>query len=211
MNSKHIQIKVRNGGKWEKKKWNFYWSIWVSWQIASWSIFKSQSFSLPFLQSKGSSKRNCIFDPKLLQNNFYSNYQLKGFFFFFLFLAQIFVGPFVVVQTYHCILMKLLPNSMLRCVFFFPITNNEKWHIKLESLDFMVCKILWMQVHHDMKAPLAHYFLYTGHNSYLTGNQLSSDCSEEPIVKALKRGVRVIELDLWPNSTRDGVDVRHGG
>ncbi|KAH7864055.1 hypothetical protein Vadar_025182 [Vaccinium darrowii] len=66
-------------------------------------------------------------------------------------------------------------------------------------------------VHHDMKAPLAHYFLYTGHNSYLTGNQLSSDCSEEPIVKALKRGVRVIELDLWPNSTRDGVDVRHGG
>ncbi|KAI8574019.1 hypothetical protein RHMOL_Rhmol01G0321300 [Rhododendron molle] len=66
-------------------------------------------------------------------------------------------------------------------------------------------------VHHDMTAPLAHYFLYTGHNSYLTGNQLSSDSSDEPIIRALKRGVRVIELDLWPNSTRDGVDVRHGG
>lgn len=71
-------------------------------------------------------------------------------------------------------------------------------------------KILW-QVHHDMTAPLAHYFLYTGHNSYLTGNQLSSDSSDEPIIRALNRGVRVIELDLWPNSTRDGVDVRHGG
>ncbi|KAA8549413.1 hypothetical protein F0562_001114 [Nyssa sinensis] len=66
-------------------------------------------------------------------------------------------------------------------------------------------------VHHDMNAPLAHYFLYTGHNSYLTGNQLSSDCGVDPIIKALKRAVRVIELDLWPNSTRDNVDVRHGG
>ncbi|KAL4576149.1 hypothetical protein LXL04_012238 [Taraxacum kok-saghyz] len=66
------------------------------------------------------------------------------------------------------------------------------------------------QVHHDMTAPLQHYFIYTGHNSYLTGNQLNSDCSEVPIIKALKRGVRVIELDLWPNSSKDGIHVLHG-
>ncbi|CAN0837976.1 Phosphoinositide phospholipase C 6 [Linum grandiflorum] len=66
------------------------------------------------------------------------------------------------------------------------------------------------QVHHDMCAPLSHYFIYTGHNSYLTGNQLSSDCSEVPIIKALQRGVRVIELDLWPNSAKDEVLVLHG-
>ncbi|GMH12713.1 hypothetical protein Nepgr_014554 [Nepenthes gracilis] len=66
-------------------------------------------------------------------------------------------------------------------------------------------------VHHDMTAPLAHYFMYTGHNSYLTGNQLSSDSSIEPIVSALRRGVRVIELDLWPNPKRDDVVVCHGG
>lgn len=66
-------------------------------------------------------------------------------------------------------------------------------------------------VHHDMTQPLAHYFLYTGHNSYLTGNQLSSDSSVEPIIKALGRGVRVIELDLWPGSKQDEVEVRHGG
>lgn len=62
-----------------------------------------------------------------------------------------------------------------------------------------------------MTAPLAHYFMYTGHNSYLTGNQLSSDSSVEPIKKALQKGVRVIELDLWPNSKNNDVVVRHGG
>lgn len=61
-----------------------------------------------------------------------------------------------------------------------------------------------------MTAPLQHYFIYTGHNSYLTGNQLSSDSSEVPIINALKRGVRGIELDIWPNSTKDGIDVLHG-
>ncbi|KAL5750525.1 hypothetical protein ACOSP7_025128 [Xanthoceras sorbifolium] len=69
-----------------------------------------------------------------------------------------------------------------------------------------------VKVHQDMEAPLSHYFLYTGHNSYLTGNQLSSKSSVEPIIKALRWGVRVIELDLWPNSKKQkDVKVCHGG
>ncbi|BAT86434.1 Phosphoinositide phospholipase C 6 [Vigna angularis] len=68
------------------------------------------------------------------------------------------------------------------------------------------------KVHHDMNAPMSHYFMYTGHNSYLTGNQFTSESSDEPIIEALKQGVRVIELDLWPSksSTKDGIKVVHG-
>lgn len=65
-------------------------------------------------------------------------------------------------------------------------------------------------VHHDMTRPMSHYFMFTGHNSYLTGNQLNSACSENPIVEALHQGVRVIELDLWPNSNKDDILVLHG-
>ncbi|KAL3837750.1 hypothetical protein ACJIZ3_022341 [Penstemon smallii] len=65
-------------------------------------------------------------------------------------------------------------------------------------------------IHHDMTDPLSHYFIYTSHNTYLTGNQLSSDSSDIPIIRALQGGVRVIELDLWPNSAKNNVYVLHG-
>ncbi|PPD73297.1 hypothetical protein GOBAR_DD29773 [Gossypium barbadense] len=57
-----------------------------------------------------------------------------------------------------------------------------------------------------MSAPLSHYFLFTGHNSYLTRNQFSGASSVEPIKDVLLRGVRVIELDLLPNSSGNDVN-----
>ncbi|GAU37005.1 hypothetical protein TSUD_150420 [Trifolium subterraneum] len=54
------------------------------------------------------------------------------------------------------------------------------------------------------------WFLFFGHNSYLTGNQLTSESSDEPIIEALKQGVRVIELDLWASTKHGGIKVVHG-
>lgn len=91
------------------------------------------------------------------------------------------------------------------CVLIF--FKNTLFHMMI----ILYCWHLLWQVKQDMNAPLAHYFLYTGHNSYLTGNQISSDSSTQPIISALKNSVRVIELDLWPNSRSDDAEVRHGG
>ncbi|XP_057523195.1 phosphoinositide phospholipase C 6 [Amaranthus tricolor] len=95
------------------------------------------------------------------------------------------------------------------------LTKFTKHQLSLEDFFFFLFSDdlnspLNTQVHQDMTAPMQHYFIFTGHNSYLTGNQLSSDCSDVPIIKALQRGVRVIELDIWPNSAKDDVNVLHG-
>ncbi|KAK7321352.1 hypothetical protein VNO77_31914 [Canavalia gladiata] len=62
---------------------------------------------------------------------------------------------------------------------------------------------LLAEVHHDMKFPLAHYFLYTSSESNLTE-------TVSPIIKALKKGVRVIPLAIRRAPNND-VLVFHGG
>ncbi|RGP75589.1 hypothetical protein FSPOR_697 [Fusarium sporotrichioides] len=49
----------------------------------------------------------------------------------------------------------------------------------------------------DLTYPLASYFISSSHNTYLTGNQLSSDSSTKPYTETLLRGGRCIEIDVW--------------
>ncbi|KAG0620820.1 hypothetical protein M758_4G246900 [Ceratodon purpureus] len=64
-------------------------------------------------------------------------------------------------------------------------------------------------VSENMTAPLSDYYIFASHNTYLTGNQLTSKSSTEPIVNALKSGCRVIEIDCW-NGPDGTIKVTHG-
>lgn len=68
---------------------------------------------------------------------------------------------------------------------------------------------------HNMSKPLSEYWIDTSHNTYLTGDQLTSTSSVEMYMNALYRGCRCVELDIW-DGERDPRDnlpvpvVKHG-
>ncbi|XP_072766140.1 1-phosphatidylinositol 4,5-bisphosphate phosphodiesterase classes I and II isoform X2 [Anoplolepis gracilipes] len=79
----------------------------------------------------------------------------------------------------------------------------------LMSEDNPIVAISKFELSDDMDQPLAHYFINSSHNTYLTGHQLTGKSSVEIYRQCLLAGCRCVELDFWNGKVDEPVIV-HG-
>uniref|UniRef100_A0A8C3XZW0 1-phosphatidylinositol 4,5-bisphosphate phosphodiesterase gamma n=1 Tax=Catharus ustulatus TaxID=91951 RepID=A0A8C3XZW0_CATUS len=110
-----------------------------------------------------------------------------------------------VVRDYMCSYLKESSNDASD-----PSFQLDEFLTYLFSKENMVMDAKYERVvPEEMNHPLSQYWISSSHNTYLTGDQFSSESSLEAYARCLRMGCRCIELDCW-----DGPDdlpiIYHG-
>ncbi|CAG2069335.1 unnamed protein product, partial [Timema podura] len=77
---------------------------------------------------------------------------------------------------------KLTKDGLIRY-----LMSDENAPVFLDRLDFYM----------DMDQPMAHYYINSSHNTYLSGRQFGGRSSVEMYRQVLLAGCRCVELDCW--------------
>lgn len=81
------------------------------------------------------------------------------------------------------------------------LMSDENSPVFLDRLDITM----------DMDQPLAHYYINSSHNTYLSGRQFGGKSSVEMYRQVLLAGCRCIELDCWDGKAEDDEPIiTHG-
>ncbi|NXE99344.1 PLCG1 phosphodiesterase, partial [Menura novaehollandiae] len=109
------------------------------------------------------------------------------------------------VRDYMCSYLKESSNEVSD-----PSFQLDEFLTYLFSKENMVMDAKYERVvPEEMNHPLSQYWISSSHNTYLTGDQFSSESSLEAYARCLRMGCRCIELDCW-----DGPDdlpiIYHG-